>query len=199
MPASVALTRVRVVQLRPGEFAGSDCHTRHHLCGHIMDETKWTEERPTLPGVLVNLHHVPSPISDDASTIRCRCLRGCRKRCPLGRRLPCASCGLMVGPCCGLRSVSAPPLGNAEPSHVIVCHVCLGGRLNDRCQWDPNPGYFPLMTVDELLRWQRCSRQSKEHRAELIWSDLVAEVCRDLGSQPFLSRPSAPLLPSSPS
>ena len=169
------------------------------LSGHIMDETKRTEERATLSGVLVNLHHVLPPFSDDASTIRCRCLRGCRRRCPLGRRLPCASCGAMVGPCCGLCPVSAPLLGNAKHSHVVVCHACLGESPTDRCQWDPNPGDFPPMTADELFRWRRCSRQLEERRAELIWRDLVAEVCMSIGSQPFSSRPSALLVSSSPS
>ena len=159
----------------------------------------WAEERSTLSGVFVSLCEVPSPISDDASTIRCRCSRGCRRRCPLGRRLPCASCGSMVGPCCGSRSVSAASPKNAEPSPVIVCHVCLGDRLKYQCQWDVRLSDFPVMTVDAWFRWQRSSRQAEEHRAELIWKDLDAEVLSGLGSQSSLSRSPALSLPSSPS
>ena len=125
----------------------------------------WAEERSTLPGVFVSLCEVPPPISDDASTIRCRCSRGCRRRCTLGRRLPCSSCGSMVGSCCGSRSASAASPRNNGPSHVIVCHVCLGDRLEYQCQWDVRLSDFPVMTADAWFRWQRTSRRAEEQRA----------------------------------
>ena len=159
----------------------------------------WAEERSTLSGVFVSLCEVPSPISDDASTIRCRCSRGCRRRCTLGRRLPCSSCGSMVGSCCGSRSASAASPRNNGPSHVIVCHVCLGDRLEYQCQWDVRLSDFPVMTADAWFRWQRTSRRAEEQRAELIWRDLEAEVLSGLASQSTLSRSSALSLPSSSS
>ena len=159
----------------------------------------WAEERSTLPGVFVSLCEVPPPISDDASTIRCRCSRGCRRRCTLGRRLPCSSCGSMVGSCCGSRSASAASPRNNGPSHVIVCHVCLGDRLEYQCQWDVRLSDFPVMTADAWFRWQRTSRRAEEQRAELIWRDLEVEVLSGLASQSTLSRSSALSLPSSSS
>ena len=143
---------------------------------HIADETEPTEGRASSCGVLVSLHQEVLPFPDGGPTIRCCCARGCRRRCPLGRRLPCASCSALVGPCCGLRPVPAPFPGDTKTSHAVVCHACLGGGPADRCRWEPDPGDFRPMSAEERFRWKRCSEQLEAHRAELIWEDLDAEV-----------------------
>ena len=134
------------------------------------------QARASSPGFLVSLQHEAPPFPDGGPTIRCCCAGGCRRRCPLGRRLPCASCGVLVGPCCGLRPVPAPLPGDAKTSHAVVCHVCLGGGPADRCRWDPDPGDFRPMSAEERFRWKRCSEQLEARLAGLIWGALDAEV-----------------------
>ena len=155
---------------------------------HIAEETEPTEGRASSCGVLVSLHHEVLPFPDGGPTIRCCCAGGCRRRCPLGRRLPCASCSALVGPCCGLRPVPAPLPGDTKTSHAVVCHACLGGGPADRCRWEPDPGDFRPMSAEERFRWKRCSGQLEAHRAELIWEDLDAEVRQKKKSKLGVSR-----------
>ena len=126
--------------------------------------------------VQVTLRHARPPSPDGMFTIRCSCLHGCRRRCPLGRRVACAHCNILVGPCCGLLYPRAPMPEGRRALGTVVCHVCVGDTPPRKCQWLPPPGDFPLMTTVQTLRWKHIAEQREAQRRELIWRDLDGEV-----------------------
>ena len=126
--------------------------------------------------VRVTLPHARPPSPDGMFTIRCSCLHGCRRRCPLGRRVACAHCNILVGPCCGLLYPRAPMPEGRRALGTVVCHVCVGDTPPRKCQWLPPPGDFQLMTTAQTLRWKHIAEQREAQRRELIWRDLDGEV-----------------------
>ena len=121
------------------------------------------------PIVLVSLSSQHPPLPDGVNTIRCCCSRGCRRRCPVGRRRACLACLSPVGPCCGVVAPYAPQASRGSPLDFVVCHACLCPMKPAGCQWSGAPSEFPTMPVAEGRCWQTL-------RADLVWVDLEAEI-----------------------
>ena len=128
------------------------------------------------PHGLVALRFGRPPSPDGVCTVRCNCLHGCRRRCPLGRRFTCANCGTLVGPCCGILMPGEQTAEGARASDVVVCHACIGDSPAPPCQWMPPLSDFPLMTAAQTLRWKPVVKLREVQRAELVWRDLSAEA-----------------------
>ena len=119
--------------------------------------------------VRVSLSNQEPPLPDGMYTIRCCCRRGCRRRCPVGRREPCLACLSPVGPCCGISARYLPQGPRGSPLDFVVCHACLRPMDPAGCRWSGPPSVFSTMSFAESLCWQAL-------RAELVWQDLLAEL-----------------------
>ena len=121
------------------------------------------------PIMSVCLRFQQPPLPDGVNTIRCCCLYGCRRRCPVGRRMPCLVCSVWVGPCCGLLAGEPSyPRGNGLPD-LVVCHGCVARTPGLACQWNPPVSDFRPMDASQARWWQG-------RREELIFE----AVCRDV-------------------
>ena len=119
--------------------------------------------------VLVSLSSQEPPLPDGLNAIRCSCRFGCRRRCPVGRRIPCLVCLSPVGPCCGI--LAQYPLQGNQSSRldIIVCHACLRAMEPAGCQWSDTSSEFTRMSAAESRCWHAW-------RAERIWEALLVEL-----------------------
>ena len=97
-------------------------------------ETPGEEPRAEAPIVLVSLSSHEPPLPDGLNTIRCSCRRGCRRRCPVGRRIPCLACLSPVGPCCGVVAHYPLQVNQGSRLDIVVCHACLRPMEPAGCQ-----------------------------------------------------------------
>ena len=119
--------------------------------------------------VLMSLSSQHPPLADGLTLIRCCCRRGCRRRCPVGRRMACLACLSPVGPCCGVLARYARRASRGSPLDSVVRHACLCPMEPAGCQWSDAPSAFQTMPAAESRCWQAW-------RAEQIWQNLLAEL-----------------------
>ena len=122
-----------------------------------------------LPKVFVSLSSQQPPLPDGLNFIRCCCRRGCRRRCPVGRRMPCIACLTPVCPCCGRVARYASNSIGKSPLDFVVCHACRGPMAAADCQRNDSPSDFQDLPPTEGQRWRKWE-------ADLLWKDFCADV-----------------------